>query len=154
MSIIQSIKGTTAKAWDRIGLRLRPANTIEFANQRADDAIHNMQEALEKDGHTGFLTSPDGVIRIEPYVFRGYLISIYGIPTTEKILGITVKGQPKWTGIASEILPRLEGCGKTFETIEMPSEKQVGLICETWVDQTREYDKKKRYDLNLNGMKK
>src|ERR1017187_2085357 len=130
MSFLDKVKGTSAKAWERIGMRLRPQEDRATRELLLDDSINNMDKALDKDGTTGHLSNPDGMLRPPSYVYRGYLCQLYGISKTQ------------WQGVGSEILETqglLGGRRKTIETVIMKSEHQAGQLLNMTIDSSRGY---------------
>ena len=88
----------TAKEYERIAKRSRIVNTEETKQLLLDDAINSIQKEVNKEGHTGKLGSPDGILRGKPQFHKGFFIQIFGMKKYENELDIF--GSLKWFGWA------------------------------------------------------
>ena len=118
MSFLDKVKSTTAKSYEKIARRIRVQENPETVELLKDDALNNMQRELKREGHTGKLGTSDGLTRIKPFVYRGFLITIYGYPSGE------------WKCLCGEILPKhgIVGSEKIFDLDMQPTEKQAGRL--------------------------
>jgi hypothetical protein len=90
---------TDAAAIDRIGKRLKVQETPEHLELIKDDMYNSIQGVLDKDGHTGKLSNPDGIIRGKPQVYKGFFVQCFGM---KKYAGeFDVFGKMGWFGYAS-----------------------------------------------------
>uniref|UniRef100_A0A6M3XSG2 Uncharacterized protein n=1 Tax=viral metagenome TaxID=1070528 RepID=A0A6M3XSG2_9ZZZZ len=88
----------TAKQYDKIGQRIRLNNTTATRDLLLDDAINNIEYTLNKDGHTGKLSNPDGIIRSKPCIYKGFFIQCFGYKRYES--DFDIYGKLVWYGFA------------------------------------------------------
>lgn len=124
---------TSAKSYEKIGKRIsishldskQLGNPQEHLKIILDDAYQNIEETLNKDGHTGKLTTPDGILRGKPQLYKGFFIQVFGMKRYESDLDVF--GKLYWFGWAKreEIIK-----GKKFK-VEFGTEHAQRLGFET-----------------------
>ena len=87
-----------AKSYERLGNRLHKTQTWETVYRQKDDALHNIQRELKKEGHTGALTTPDGMVRMKPLIHKDFFIEVFGRLEYESQL--VIYGTRRWIGTA------------------------------------------------------
>lgn len=101
--------GFFANQWDRIGKRLSVSrlHTDKLSDDASahievikDDMYHNLQEALTKDGHTGKLGTPDGILKGRPQVYKGFFVQCFGMVVYQSDLDVF--GKMYWQGFAKK----------------------------------------------------
>ena len=90
-------------------------NASEHIDIIKEDMYHNLQQALEKDGHTGKLGNPDGILRGKPQTYKGFLVQSFGMVIFESEFDI--HGKMAWFGFAKKKI-KIKGKDATirFET--------------------------------------
>ena len=89
---------TDAKSYENIGKRTHLVDTQETRDLLLDDTLKVIETTLEKDGSTGKLSTPDGIIKTKPFYHRGFYCEIYGVEYYETELDIVPK--LLWYGFA------------------------------------------------------
>jgi hypothetical protein len=125
MSIIQTVKSFSAKAYENIGKRIHIQQNKETLDLLKKDSIRNMKRALREDGHTGFLAEKDGLEDLAPFVYKGYVVLI------------TKFQEDGWQAgaIAKRRNSRLAGSGfDSMKTMIMPTEHICGQTIKQMID--------------------
>lgn len=65
-----------------------------------DDMYNNIQRALDQDGSTGKLSTPDGLLRGRPQIVRGFFLQVFGYVRYSSDLDVF--GKLYWYGFASK----------------------------------------------------
>ncbi|MFA5715093.1 MAG: hypothetical protein WC998_05110 [Candidatus Paceibacterota bacterium] len=88
-----------AKDYERIANRISLPHTQETIDRQLGDAWSNVERELRKEGGTGRLTAPDGLVRLNPIPYKGFTIELYGriVYRTQ----FDVYGQLRWVGTAT-----------------------------------------------------
>jgi hypothetical protein len=119
--------GLTAKVYEKIANRLSPKKSrlTETDKQKTiqrqlEDSWTNLERTVKKDGHSGKLSEPDGLVRIQPVRHKDFTIEVYG--NREFMSALDPFGKMIWFGTAEA---QAEIKGKTgrvyFETeVMMP----------------------------------
>lgn len=100
----------TAKQYENIGKRIS-VGRLETGGLNTKDATphievmkadmyHNLEQTLEKDGHTGKLTTPDGILRGKPQIYKGFFVQIFGMVRYQSDLDVL--GKFYWFGWAKK----------------------------------------------------
>lgn len=111
-----------AKRYENLGNRLSPkkSNLTEADKQKTlkrqlDDTWTSLETALKKDGTTGHLSNGDGLFRMEPILWKGFLVEVYGGVIYRNNLDI--HGTFVWFGTAESVEEIKGKSGKViFET--------------------------------------
>jgi len=74
----KNLTGINAKEYDRIANRISLPHTEGTVQRQINDAYYNIERELEKEGNTGRLTTPDGMIHFDPVPYKGFVIELYG----------------------------------------------------------------------------
>ena len=98
------IISTDASAYERIGKRLKVRNTKEHVKVILDDAFENVRTTLDKDGSTGKLGSPDGILRGKEQMIGGFFVQCFGQMTYQS--EVDVLGKLIWFGFAKKSTKR------------------------------------------------
>ena len=95
----------TAKLYERLGNRLSPkkSNLTESDKQKTiqrqiEDSWVNLEQTVKKYGHSGKLSEPDGLIRIQPVRYKDFTIEVYG--NREFMSALDPFGKMIWFGTA------------------------------------------------------
>lgn len=91
--------GLSAKEYDRVANRIGLPHTQETVKRQLDDAFYNVRRELNKEGHTGHLSAPDGLVRLSPIPYKGFIVELYGQITY--MSQFDVYGQLRWIGTAT-----------------------------------------------------
>ena len=101
--------GLIAKQWERIGKRistsfLKSKNLSDDASEHIevikDDMWHNIETTLNKDGNTGKLTTPDGLLHGKPQIYKGFFVQCFaGVRYTSDL---DIYGKLYWFGFAKK----------------------------------------------------
>ena len=119
-----------AKSYERIGKRLKPQNTPEQRELILDDALGNIQKALDQDGHTGALGTRDGIIKGRVQMIGGFLVQCFGMVIYQSQLDPF--GKLRWFGWAKRKnlikgkRADIEFNTETAEPLGFESEHQAG----------------------------
>lgn len=130
-----------AKQYEKIGKRsaisrVDPgADATEHAEIILDDAFNEVEKAVEKDGTSGFLSNPDGILRGKPQLYKGFFIQCFGMVRYQNDLDIY--GRLYWYGTAKrKIMIKGKEQGIEFSTenflpLGFDSERDCGnwLFC-------------------------
>lgn len=99
------MSGLTAKLYESLANRLSPkksnlteADKEKTIKRQIDDAWKNVEQTVKKDGHSGKLTEPDGLVRIQPVLHKGFVIEVYG--NREFMSPLDPFGKMIWFGTA------------------------------------------------------
>ena len=97
--------GLTAKLYESLANRLSPkkSNLTEADKQKTikrqiDDSWKNLEQTVKKDGHSGKLSEPDGLVRIQPVLHKGFVVEVYG--NREFMSPLDPFGKMIWFGTA------------------------------------------------------
>jgi hypothetical protein len=95
----KNLTGINAKDYDRIANRISLPHTQETIDRQVSDAFGNIEKELRKEGNTGKLTAPDGLVRLSPIPYKGFIIELYGriVYRTQ----FDIYGQLRWVGTAT-----------------------------------------------------
>ena len=115
----------TAKSYENVAKRTKLQDSPETRKLLLDDAVKNVERELDKEGHTGYLGSPDGVIQGMPQKYRGFFIQCYGMLKYESELDVF--GHLVWFGWAKlkkKVLDRTETI--QFDAFDKTTEHEAG----------------------------
>ena len=118
-----------AKQYEHLGKSMRIKDNQESLKILKDESIHNMKEALRKDGTTGFLSETAEIKQIQPFEYKGYYCQIFNY--SDGYIGFA---KPK-PAVSLIIIPGVKEKAKaTIETIFFPTEHECGKMLKLTVD--------------------
>ncbi len=112
---------TDAKQYENIAKRTKIVDNQETRDLLLNDTYKAIEIALDKDGSTGKLSNPDGIVKGAPVMYRGFFIQCFGYVHYESELDIY--GKMKWYGFA-----RIVDKGRRiqFDAFKKSSEHEAG----------------------------
>ena len=102
----------TAKQNEKIGKRIHIEESQETKKLLLDDTFHNIKVALDKDGSTGKLGTPDGILKGKVQHYKGFMIQCFGSTRYENDLDVF--GKWYWFGWA-KLKTKIKGKKVTLE---------------------------------------
>ena len=121
---------TDAKSNERIGMRSHLVDNQETRDLLLDDTLKVIETTLEKDGSTGKLSNPDGIIKGKPTMYRGFLIQCFGYESWDDLTSLV--GVMKWYGFAR--ITNKQGMRIQFDSFRKSSEHTAGHELITLID--------------------
>lgn len=121
---------TDAKSYENIGKRTHLVDTQETRDLLLDDTLKVIETTLEKDGSTGKLSTPDGIIKGKPTMYRGFLVQCFGYESWDDPTSLI--GIMKWYGFAR--ITNKQGMRIQFDSFRKSSEHQAGHELITLID--------------------
>jgi hypothetical protein len=98
-------KTGSAVSYDRLGQSLNPHKSNltdddkrKIIQRQMEESWINIENTVKRDGSSGRLSEPDGLVRIQPVLHKGFVIEVYG--NREFMSALDPFGKMIWFGTA------------------------------------------------------